>query len=191
MSYTVNIDNFDRAYWDEKAKEFSDYSLRQTWPFQKNHAAMFKCQISRAVITNENSQVCLMCQVRIKYIKAIGLKIGYIQWGPLVMGNDNEIKCCVSALVELRKAYLGNVVNVLRVVPNMPRGESSEIFSRMLKAAGFTNSRIFSVYNQVDVLKDEMGKHEICHLGSFDACSNMLLKVIWTVFDKVISVVKT
>lgn len=161
MSYTVNIDNFDRAYWEKKSKEFSDYSLRQTWPFQKKHAAMSKCQISRAVITNENSQVCLMCQVRIKYIKAIGLKIGYIQWGPLVMGNDNEIKCCVSALVELRKAYLGNVVNVLRVVPNMPRGESSEIFSRMLKAAGFTNSRIFSVYNQVAIPRSGLSEKRL------------------------------
>jgi hypothetical protein len=191
MSYTVNIDNFDRPYWDKMAKEFADYSIHQTWPYQQNKAGVSKCQISRAVVTNENNQVCLMCQVRIKNIKCIGLKIGYIQWGPLVRGNDDEIKCCVTALIELRKAYLGSVVNVLRVVPNMPMGQSSEIFSRMLKAAGFTNSRMFSASKRVGDLKKRVGRHEICHLGVFDACSNMMLKVMWILSEKLISVVKS
>jgi lipid II:glycine glycyltransferase (peptidoglycan interpeptide bridge formation enzyme) len=151
MSYTVNIDNFDRSHWQEKAKEFADYSIYQTWPYQENRAEMSNCKISRAIVTNENKQVCLMCQVRIKHVKAIGLKVGYVQWGPLVRGTGNELKCCVSALIELRKAYLDNMVNVLRVVPNLPDGEAGEIFCRMLKAAGFRSSGMFSAYRTLAI----------------------------------------
>lgn len=190
MSYTVNIDNFDKTYWDEKAKDFVDYSVHQTWSKQQNHSRIPKCKISRAVVTDENDKVCLMCQVRIRHIKAIGLKIGYIYSGPLVRGSDGEIKCCVSALIELRKAYLGDVVNILRVVPGMPKDEGSEIFSRMLKAAGFTNSRLFSAYRYDDDFKERVSMHDICHLGAFDACSGVLLKAMWTLSDKVLSVVK-
>lgn len=158
MSYTVNIDNFDRDHWQEKAKGFVDYSIYQTWPYQQNRAEVSNCKISRAIVTDENKQVCLMCQVRIKHIKAIGLKVGYVQWGPLVRGPGNEFKCCVSALIELRKAYLDNMVNVLRVVPNMPDGEAGEIFCRMLKAAGFRSSGMFSAYRTL-AIKFENG-HE-------------------------------
>jgi hypothetical protein len=190
MSYTINIDNFDRAYWQEKAKEFADYSIYQNWSNQQNRDGILSSKISRAIITNENNQVCLMCQVRIKRIKAIGLQIGYIQWGPLVRGNDDEIKCTVSALIELRKAYLEKRVNVLRVVPNMPQGESAEIFSRMLKAAGFANCGIFLSFRRLCNLKLRVGRKEICHLGTFDACSSTLVKAMWTLSEKVISVVR-
>ena len=40
MSYTVNIDNFDRSYWEDMAKGFADYSIYQTWPYQQNRAEL-------------------------------------------------------------------------------------------------------------------------------------------------------
>ena len=138
MSYTVKIDDFSREYWEQNAKEFADYSLYQTWPYQQSRAESSGSSVSRAVVTDENGQPCLMCQVRIKHVRVLGLKVGYVQWGPIVRGMDNQIKCTVSALVELRKAYLLNMVNVLRIVPNIHDDITGSKFCEMLKAAGFS-----------------------------------------------------
>lgn len=151
MSYTVNIDNFDSSYWQEQAKEFADYSLYQTWPYQENRAQMDSCSLSRAVVTDENGQVCLMCQVRIKEVKALGLKVGYVQWGPLVRGKDDQLKCSVDALVELKNAYVENMVNVLRVVPNMPAHAVGSEFCQLLKSAGFKHSSKSARYRTIAI----------------------------------------
>jgi len=160
MSYTVNIDNFDQAHWQQTAKEFADYSIYQTWPYQENRAERSGCKISRAIITDENGQASLMCHVRIMQIKATLLKIGYVQWGPVVRSHDNEIKCTVAALTELRKAYLDNMVNVLRFVPNMVNNEMGADFIEMLKAAGFHYSNTFAPYRTL-AIKFENGEEGI------------------------------
>ena len=155
MSYTVNIDNFDKTYWQQQAKQFADYTLYQTWPYQQNRAQMDGCKISRATVTDETGNICLMCHVRIKEVKALGMKIGYIQWGPLVRGYDNTIKCTPQALIELKKAYLENMVNVLRIVPNMPDNEIGRKFSEMLNSAGFKFTASFNPYRTLVVDFDD------------------------------------
>lgn len=137
MSYEVNIDNFDCGEWLDCAKQFADYSIYQTWPYQQVRGEMDNQQVSRVIIRDEDGRVVTMCHVRIKHVKLLGLRIGYVQWGPLFRDKDDKVVCSVEALRTLRKAYLLNKVNVLRVVPNACDDENGKIFAGMLRSAGF------------------------------------------------------
>jgi len=137
MSFKVIIDEFDRSEWERRAGEFDDYSIYQTWPYQQVRADMAGQSLSRAVVIDEKGAARAMCQVRMKHVPAVGLRIGYIQWGPLVRGMDGELRCCPEVLTILRQAYVGPIVNVLRIVPNAEADGIGAEFERMLDSAGF------------------------------------------------------
>ena len=119
MTCKVNVDNFTRDEWEQYAQEFADYRIYQTWPYQENRAEMAGQKVSLIISKDGNGQGVTMCQLRIKYIKPLGLKIGYVQWGPLIRGIDEMIKCSSEALTALRTTFVGTRLNVLRIVPNI------------------------------------------------------------------------
>lgn len=147
MSCKVNIDNFGRSDWERYAKNFFDYSIYQTWEYQQIRAKMDRQEVSRAVIKDENGRVATMCQIRIKHFKLLRLRIGYVQWGPLVRGFDGTLGCSVEALVALREAYLGTRVNVFRIVPNVCNNETGKEFARLLETSGFHYTLSFEPYH--------------------------------------------
>lgn len=152
MTYKVNIDNFDRKEWEQCAKEFADYSIYQTWPYQQVRAEMAGQKVSRFIIKDENGHVTSMGQVRIKHVKIVGLKIGYVQRGPLVRRKNGTMKCTVEALEELRKAYLGTKVNVLRIVPNVCNNEAGQEFAKILETSGFHHIQSVAPYHTMLLL---------------------------------------
>ena len=137
MSYEVMIDDFNQAEWEKYAKEFADYSIYQTWPYQEVRAEMAGQKISRAIVKDENGKVTTMCQVRIKNVKSLGLKIGYVQYGPLMQAKDGVIRCSSEALTALREAYVGNQVSVLRIVPNVCKDEAGQRILKILENSSF------------------------------------------------------
>jgi lipid II:glycine glycyltransferase (peptidoglycan interpeptide bridge formation enzyme) len=137
MTYEVIIDNFNQAEWEQYAKEFADYSIYQTCSYQKMRAETDGQKLSRAVVKDKNDKVVTMCHVRIKNIKGFGLKIGYVQQGPLMLDESGEIKCSAEALTALRDAYIGNKLSILRVVPNVCDDKTGQRVSQILKSGGF------------------------------------------------------
>jgi lipid II:glycine glycyltransferase (peptidoglycan interpeptide bridge formation enzyme) len=137
MPYICLIDNIANQDWEQYASNFADYSIYQTWPYQQTRAETDNRQASRFVIKNDSGEVATMGHIRIKKIKPLGLKIGYIQWGPLLRGKDGKLKCNAAALKELREAYLGTKINVLRIVPNIYKDQAGAEVAQMLQAAGF------------------------------------------------------
>jgi len=137
MSHKAIVDSITQTEWQQYASNFADYNIYQTWPYQQVRAKMAGQELSRVVIKDENNRVKTMCHVRIKNVKSLGLKIGYVQWGPLVRSSNGTINCSVEALRTLRQAYLGTKVNVLRVVPNVCDDEVGKRLSEMLKSSGF------------------------------------------------------
>jgi lipid II:glycine glycyltransferase (peptidoglycan interpeptide bridge formation enzyme) len=137
MNYTALIDNITNQEWEQYAGNFTDYSIYQTCPYQQTRAEDDNQQVSRFIIKDENGQVATMGQVRIKKIKPLGLKIGYIQWGPLFRGKDGTLKCNAAALEKMRESYLGTTVNILRVVPNIFNDETGLEAAQMLQSCGF------------------------------------------------------
>ena len=149
MSYEVIMDNVDKAEWERYAKEFADYNIYQTWPYQQVRAEGTGQQVSRVVIKDESGQAATMGQVRIKKIKPLGLKIGYIQWGPLFCGKNGKLNCTVAALKKLSETYLGTKVNILRVVPNIFEDEGGSEIADMLEVSGFERVPSVSPYHTI------------------------------------------
>lgn len=146
MACEIIVDDIRREDWERYAGNFADYSIYQTWPYQQVRAEMDGQDISRAVIKDENGKVATMCQIRIKHFKPLGLKIGYAQWGPLFRGKNGKITCSTQALQQMRKAYLPNKVNILRLVPNVRNDEVGLAFAEMLQSAGFQSYPVVQPY---------------------------------------------
>ena len=146
MACEVIVDNISREDWERYAGNFADYSIYQTWPYQQVRAEMDGQEVSRVVVKDENGHVVTMCQIRIKRIIPLGLRIGYVQWGPLFGGKDGKIICSTEALKKLRKAYLAHKVNVFRVVPNACTDEVGRRFAEMLQSAGFAHVKSVEPY---------------------------------------------
>jgi len=146
MACEVIVDNISRGDWERYAGNFADYSIYQTWPYQQVRAEMDGQEVNRVVVKDENGYVVTMCQIRIKHIIPLGLRIGYVQWGPLFRGKDGKIICSTEALKNLREAYLTHKVNVFRVVPNARDDEVGRCFAEMLQSAGFTHVKSVEPY---------------------------------------------
>ncbi len=146
MSYKVNIDNFDRNEWERHAKQFDDYSIYQTWPYQQVRTDMAGQRVSRILIKDEMGHIHTICQVRIKHVKILGLNIGYVQCGPLVRLKHNNRLCPEGALEALRKNYVGSIVDVLRIVPNIRQGETGTEVLKIISSSGFVPVRTVVPY---------------------------------------------
>jgi lipid II:glycine glycyltransferase (peptidoglycan interpeptide bridge formation enzyme) len=137
MSYNVIIDEIEQAKWQEYASGFADYSIYQTWPYQQVRADIEGQELSRIVVKDKSDEVVAMSHVRIKHFRPLGLRVGYMQWGPLIQKKDGTCGCTAEGLRVLREAYLGNRVNVLRIVPNVAENSENERFVTMLCESGF------------------------------------------------------
>jgi len=137
MTYKVIVDSISREEWEGYAANFADYSIYQTWPYQQVRAEMDGQEVSRVIIKDENGCVVTMGQVRIKHVKPLGLRIGYVQWGPLIKRKAFRLESVVAALRELRQVYLCNKVNVMRIVPNVVKDDTSIIIEDILVVSGF------------------------------------------------------
>lgn len=155
MTCEVIVDNISREEWERYADNFADYSIYQTWPYQHIRAKMDNQQISRAVVKDEKDRVVTMCQFRIKHVKPLGLRIGYAQWGPLFRCKDGKSSCSIEALQQLRKAYLANKVNILRIVPNARDDEVGQAFAEMLQSAGFQSFPAVQPYHSFVLRVDD------------------------------------
>jgi lipid II:glycine glycyltransferase (peptidoglycan interpeptide bridge formation enzyme) len=147
MKFEFHIDDVSREQWEQHAKLFADYSIYQTWAYQQVRSDMEGQKVSRFIIKDENGRVATMGQVRIKHVRILGLKIGYIQWGPLVRTSSDTISCSIQLLRALRQAYVDSKVNVLRVVPNICADRIGSEFSKMLVESGFQLVRSVGPYH--------------------------------------------
>jgi lipid II:glycine glycyltransferase (peptidoglycan interpeptide bridge formation enzyme) len=136
MALEIIIDDITKAQWQNYAKDFADYSIYQTWAYQQVRAETARQKLSRFVI-KDGSQAAVMGQVRIMNVRPLGLRVGYVQWGPLLRGKDGDIRVSVEAMDLLRKSYLGSCVNILRLVPNVQEGENSRNIVHILERSGF------------------------------------------------------
>jgi lipid II:glycine glycyltransferase (peptidoglycan interpeptide bridge formation enzyme) len=165
MSHTMQVDNFTNAEWENSAKEFDDYNIYQTWSYQQVRGEMDNQKISRFILKAQDNHVITMGQVRIRHVKSMGLKIGYIQWGPLVRRGNDVTEWPVDALKLVREYYLSNKVNVLRIVPDVYINETCENYEEILACAGFGRvSRIRPYHTMLFPLDiDKEGMRKLFH----------------------------
>ena len=150
MAIEIIIDDISETQWQMYAQDFADYSIYQTWAYQQVRAETAGQQLSRFVV-KDGEQVMTMGQMRIKNVRPLGLRIGYVQWGPLLRGKNGEIRCSADAIAMLRQAYLGRRVNILRLVPNVCDGDSGRQVEQMLGNSGFGRVGYLRPYHTVVV----------------------------------------
>ena len=155
MEYDVFVDNINRKEWEQYAGYFADYNIYQTWPYQQIRAESDSQKISRVVIKDERGRVIMMAQVRIKSIKLLKYKIGYVQWGPLARAFDGTLKCSGQAFSAFRKAYVGTKVNVLRVIPSICDDETGKHLLQMLISGGFQRVNSIAPYRTLMLCVDD------------------------------------
>jgi len=162
MSYNVCIDDFTRNDWETAAAGFSDYSIYQTWPYQDHRAETDGQHLSRAIVIDGYGHVVAMCQIRIKHLFPLPVKIGYVQWGPLMQSHDDQITCTSEVLAALKKAYVPDMVDILRLIPAVWSAQDDSNVPDMLSDAGFVHVRKHRPYQtllvKVDDSEDEIRK---------------------------------
>ncbi len=146
MANKVIIDNISNEQWEEYAGKFADYSIYQTTAYQKVRAEKEGYKLSRAAVLDNSGDIVTMCHVRIKHIRPAGLRVGYIQWGPLLRLKNNIMRCDPETLKELVNCYFDNHINVLRIVPNICDDDFGKKILTILEAAGFCLVEVINPY---------------------------------------------
>jgi lipid II:glycine glycyltransferase (peptidoglycan interpeptide bridge formation enzyme) len=145
MNYKVTIDTVPDDLWERYAKEFADYSIYQTSAYQRVRAENEGQELSRAIALDDMGEVVMMCHLRVKHIKPIGLRVGYVQWGPLLRRKDKTVYC-LEALQMLREAYIGHRVDILRLVPNIRDDETGKLVGQGIIKSGFERLSYYPPY---------------------------------------------
>ncbi len=140
------VENPEKDQLDHYASDFADYSIYQTVAYQRVRADIDRQDISRFVIKDESDKVAIMGLVRIRHVKPLNFRIGYVQWGPLVRKKNGNLSCSVEALKKLQEIYVGNQVNVLRLVPNVHKNQMGLKLACMLEKSGFCCVNSFTPY---------------------------------------------
>jgi hypothetical protein len=154
MAYKVILGNIGREKWEKLASQFDDYSIYQTWAYQQVRVEGKGQNLSRVVILDGNNNVVTMCHVRISKIWPIGLRVGYVQGGPLFRRKENYIKCTADALRELHDVYIPHKVDVLRLAPNVRDDEIGRSFAEMLQLSGFELIKAIKPYRTIAMRAD-------------------------------------
>ncbi len=159
MIYRVDVDDFNKEEWEVMANGFADYSIYQTWAYQQVRATMDNQTLIHVLVKDDNNDVCLMCLVRVRQIKPIGFKIGYVQWGPLVR-RKNGVPCSSDMLQCFKDYLLGGPVDVLRIVPNAYNDCEGKLINDILVQAGFIKVKSIEPYRtmllSLDKQEDEL-----------------------------------
>ena len=139
MRFVVDT-SISKNKWRQIAKEFADNSIYQTWEYQQVRTEEDGHEFNRFVLKDPGGDIICMGIVRIKTIRPIGFRIGYIQNGPLLMKADDDKICPMEALKALRNYYVGPIVSILRAIPHIPNDSMGEEIINEFKLAGFSHN---------------------------------------------------
>jgi len=133
----VSLDSISEIEWEKCARDFADYSIYQTCSYQQVRGRTDGQQVHRLAIRDGGSRIMAMCHIRVQSIRAIGLRIGYAQWGPLVRRKAEIPSNLVSVFSQLRDLCFGLDVDVVRLAPNVVDDAASQEVKNALKESGF------------------------------------------------------
>lgn len=135
----VEIDSADRNSWAEVLSQFEDASIDQTWAFAS--AAGSKNEVSHLLLRQGN-EVIACCQIELRRIPALNLRVADIRWGPLtcrrgISPNSEVLPRMIRALKEEYGVKRGCF---LRISPHVI-GDRKEQMKSVLETEGFQEDR--------------------------------------------------
>jgi hypothetical protein len=137
MSYDVTIDSVNESQWTQSARLFADYSIYQTCAYQQVRGQIDGSDVHRLIVRADDGEILAMCHVRVQRVRPLGLRIGYVQWGPLLRKGVGAIGRPADLLNVLRDACFGLGIDVLRLAPNWVDDAAGKEISAALKEIGF------------------------------------------------------
>lgn len=154
-------ESYTQLQWEQEASVFRDYNLYQSWAYLSVRAEK-KRQTLLPICLRLQGQPCLMAQVRIIRIPLFGLKVGYVQWGPMMRKAERLDPVPVDALARFRSILIPNIVQVLRIVPNLYTLETADTWKEDFLQAGWASAGSVRPYHTflfpLDLSEEEMRK---------------------------------
>ncbi len=147
MPIEVCLDSVSEIEWEKSSRDFADYSIYQTCAYQQVRGRTDGQQVRRLVIRDVDGEILAMCQLRILSIKAIGLRIGYAQWAPLISKKAEISSNLLDVFSQLRDLCFGLDINVVRLAPNVVDDAESQEVKDALKKSGFQRLPTVSPYH--------------------------------------------
>jgi len=161
MTYCVQIAEISQNEWELLARDFADYTVYQTWAYQRVRTAL-KGESSRCVVVQDGSgQAVSMAHMRIIRVPLARIRVGYIRWGPLTRSSKQGERLDRRGLLTvLKNELVPNHVDVLRLVPNAYVHEDADDWIGCLGEAGFRPATSVEPYHTmlfpVDIPEEEM-----------------------------------
>ena len=144
--WTLRVDDFSQSDWTDWSARFADYSIYQTWAYQETRSHRDGTGLSRVAVVDQAGDARLLALVRIRRIRGMGLKVGYVQWGPLMQASDREQGVCPEVLHLFADGLLRSKVNVLRVFPAVRDDAVGRETTDLLLQCGFRRSTCAQPY---------------------------------------------
>jgi hypothetical protein len=170
----VIFNNMSEVEWEHCARDFLDYSIYQTCAYQQVRGIINSQQVHRLAIKSDDGELLALCQIRIQSIKAIGLRVGYVQWGPLIRKKNGTSQNLVDVLSQLRDVCFELDLDVVRLAPNEVNGPESHDIQEALKQSGFQRLLDVPAYHTTILSLDP--SYEVLREGLHQSWRRMLRK---------------
>lgn len=149
--YSVEMNNFCSDIWNDHARLFSDFTIYQSLEYQDARTVKKQFELSSFILRDKSENVVLMCLVRIIKVWPLGLRIGYVQWGPLINRRGIDTICNTNGWALLRDSYIPKIVDVLRIVPNIIADKNWKKIDRLLGDSKFYRVPYLEPYHSIYV----------------------------------------
>jgi lipid II:glycine glycyltransferase (peptidoglycan interpeptide bridge formation enzyme) len=133
--FQVEVDTVDRNSWDEILARFEDANIDQTWAFAS--AADSRNQVSHLLLKRAN-EIVACCQVEMRRIPALNLRVADVRWGPLVCrrGIETDHQVLPQMIRALKEEYGLKRRCFMRIAPHVT-GNHKEPLKCILENQGF------------------------------------------------------
>lgn len=154
--YAVHMEKEIRPQLREELAAFRDYGLYQTPAYQRARIRSEGGELRYVAVRDAFGTPRLAGIIRLRAVPVIGLRIGYVQRGPLCLPRK-EPTTEPAAWTALAHAVVPELAHVLVIAPNVVDDEDGREISAALEQAGFSHVSYPAAYRTivVDLDRDE------------------------------------
>lgn len=130
-----------KGNWEDIAKYFKDYNIYQTLAYQKVRSSNKHIYPVRIEIYDDKDSIACAFIMREIYIPIIGIRIGYVQRGPLINHIKKGLVCTTQMFYELAEYLLSRGYDIVRMNCNTYSEMEGAKVKSMLENAGYTRNK--------------------------------------------------
>lgn len=159
----LEVDSLSAEVWASELGKFDDASIYQTWAY--GEVSWGRKQLSHIVLKRGN-EVAGMAQLRIVQLPIIRRGIAYLRSGPIWRrtGQPQDTSVFTQLLEAIKVEYVGRRKLLLRVIPNVFCGDSTESlfrssFKKLEFASVFDRAPYRTILLDITIPTDQLRKN--------------------------------